>query len=77
MTSPPASPAMKVFVCAASLRAESLNRKLAALAARVAGETGATVDLASMREFDVPIYDGDLEAAPRGARRAPRRFRPG
>jgi len=61
MTSPPAS--MKVFVCAASLRAESLNRKLAALAARVAGETGATVDLASMREFDVPIYDGDLEAA--------------
>ena len=61
MTSPSASPAMKVFICAASLRAESLNRKLAALAARVAGETGATVDLASMREFDVPIYDGDLE----------------
>ena len=63
MTSPHAPSAMKVFVCAASLRADSLNQKLAALAARVAAATGATVDLASMREFDVPIYDGDLEAA--------------
>ena len=63
MTSPHAPSAMKVFVCAASLRADSLNQKLAALAARVAAATGATVDLASMREFDVPIFDGDLEAA--------------
>ena len=65
MTSSPASPSLKVFVCAASLRAESLNKKLAALAARVAEATGATIDLASMREFDVPMYDGDLEAAQR------------
>ncbi len=63
MTSPHAPSAMRVFVCAASLRADALNQKLAALAARVAAATGATVDLASMREFDVPIYDGDLEAA--------------
>ena len=63
MTSSPASPSLKVFVCAASLRAASLNKKLAALAARVAEATGATIDLASMREFDVPMYDGDLEAA--------------
>jgi chromate reductase, NAD(P)H dehydrogenase (quinone) len=64
------SPTLKVLVFAASLRAESLNRKLANLAARIAKESGATVDLASMREFDVPSYDGDLEAAqgiPNGA----------
>ena len=69
MTSAPAP--MRVFVCTASLRAASLNGKLAALAARVAGATGATVDLAAMHEFDVPIYDGDLEAAqglPEGAK---------
>ena len=63
MTSPHAPSAMRVFVCAASLRADGLNQKLAALAARVAAATGATVDLASMHEFDVPMYDGDLEAA--------------
>ena len=61
---------LKVLVFAASLRAESLNRKLAVLAARVAERNGATVDLASMRDFDVPLYDGDVETAsgiPRGA----------
>jgi len=63
MPSPPASTAIKVFVCSASLRAEWLNHKLATLAATVAGATGAIVDLASMAEFEVPVYDGDLEAA--------------
>jgi len=58
-----ASPQLKVLVFAASLRAGSLNRKLAALAARVAKENGAKVDLASMPDFDVPAYDGDAEAA--------------
>ena len=70
MTSPHVSTAPKVFICSASLRKASLNRKLAALAARVAGATGAVVDLASMDEFAVPIYDGDHEAAhgiPEGA----------
>lgn len=62
MTNPP-TPKLKVLVFAASLRADSLNRKLAALAARVAEEYGATVDRASMRDFDVPLYDGDAEAA--------------
>jgi NAD(P)H-dependent FMN reductase len=52
---------MKVLVFAASLRADSLNRKLAALAARMVGESGSTVELAEMRDFDVPSYDGDVE----------------
>jgi chromate reductase len=62
---------LKVLVFAASLRAGSLNRKLAALAARTATTGGATVDIASMRDFDVPSYDGDVEAAsgiPTGAK---------
>jgi chromate reductase len=72
---PPAT--IKVLVLAASLRAESLNRKLAALAARVAAASGATVDQASMHDFDVPFYDGDLEGVqgiPAGAKEFERRL---
>ena len=68
---------LKVLIFAASLRAESLNRKLAVLAARVAEQNGATVDLASMRDFDVSSYDGDVEAArgiPSGAQELQRRL---
>jgi chromate reductase len=68
---------VKVLVFAASLRAESLNRKLGALAARVAERYGATVDIASMRDFDVPMYDADLEASqgiPPGAQELRRRL---
>jgi chromate reductase, NAD(P)H dehydrogenase (quinone) len=77
MTEAPPAPQLKVLVFAASLRAESLNRKLAALAARVAGQAGAQVDLASLREFEVPLYDGDLEARdgiPAGAQELRRRL---
>jgi NAD(P)H-dependent FMN reductase len=66
-----------VLVFAASLRKESVNRKLAALAARVAEQSGATVDLASMHDFDVPLYDGDHEASqgiPKGAQELQRRL---
>jgi len=68
---------LKVLVFGASLRAESFNGKLAALAARVAESNGATVDLASMRDFDVPAYDGDVEVAgkmPAGAAELRRRL---
>ena len=78
MATPPASPTLRVLIFAASLRAESLNRKLAALAARVAAENGATVDLVSMRDFDVPSYDGDVELGhgiPPGAKELQRRLK--
>lgn len=68
---------LKVLIFAASLRGESLNRKLATLAARVAQQSGATVDVASMRDFDVPVYDGDLETSqgiPPGAKEFQRRL---
>jgi len=61
---------LNVLVFAASLRKESLNKRLAGLATRTAEQLGANVDLASMRDFDVPLYDGDVEAQgiPVGAR---------
>ena len=62
---------MRILVFAASLRSASLNRKLAALAAERLKAHGADVDHADFREFEAPIYDGDLEAAsgiPAGAR---------
>jgi NAD(P)H-dependent FMN reductase len=66
-----------VLVFGASLRTGSLNRRLAALAARSARTAGATVDEASMEDFDVPSYDGDVEAGgefPAGAREFKRRL---
>jgi chromate reductase len=68
---------LKVLVLGASLRAESLNRKLAALAARLAEQHGAVVDRASMRDFDVPLYDGDgekVDGIPKGAEAFKRRL---
>jgi NAD(P)H-dependent FMN reductase len=52
---------IKVLVFAASLRRGSLNQRLAQLAAAVVEEQGGTADLAAMRDFDCPSYDGDVE----------------
>lgn len=54
---------MKILAFAASLRRGSLNRKLIALAAEMARSAGAEVDLAEFREFELPIYDADLDAS--------------
>lgn len=73
----PSPTSLRVLVFAASLRTDSLNRKLAAHAARVATAHGATVDLASLGDFDVPSYDGDRETAegiPPGAHELKRRL---
>ena len=77
MVDPGSGAKLKVLVFAASLRADSLNRKLAALAARVAEQNGVTVEHTSMREFDVPSFDGDVESAqgpPAGAQELRRRL---
>lgn len=68
---------LRVLVFAASLRKDSLNMALAQLAARHAARLGATVDLASMREFDGPSYDPEIEARdgiPAGALELSRRL---
>jgi chromate reductase, NAD(P)H dehydrogenase (quinone) len=75
--SPHEAPPVRVLVFAGSLRRESLNVRLAALAARIAGTHGATVDVAAMRDFDTPSYDGDVETAdgiPPGAAELRRRL---
>jgi len=54
---------IRLLVFAASMRAESLNARLVRLVAAAVEAGGGTVDLASMREFDAPSYDGDLEDA--------------
>lgn len=77
MIKPGSEPKLKVLVFGASLREDSLNRKLAALAAQIAEQSGAVVDHASMRDFDVPSYDGDAEKAqgiPKGAEELRRRL---
>ena len=53
---------LRVLVFSASLRKDSMNATLAHLAARHAARVGATVDVASMREFDAPSFDPDTEA---------------
>src|SRR5262249_1465890 len=60
----------RVPACGAAMRAESINARLASLVARLIAESGADVDLARMRDFSMPLYDGDAEAAegpPQGA----------
>jgi len=71
------APDLRVLVFAASSRKASLNRKLASLAAEVIRARGVTVDHASMTDFAVPPYDGDLEEAqgiPAGAAELKRRL---
>jgi chromate reductase len=62
----------KVLVFAGSTRTASFNKKLARLAAEGARAAGAEVTLVDLREFAIPLYDGDLEDAeglPEGAKR--------
>ncbi|MET9383637.1 NAD(P)H-dependent oxidoreductase [Streptomyces sp. NPDC002928] len=61
---------LRVLAFGAALRADSSNARLASLVSRLIADTGATVDLATMHEFDMPLYDGDVETAdglPNGA----------
>lgn len=75
MPSPPnpgARGPVHVLVFAASLRRESLNGRLAELAAAAAEAQGAVVDRAAMADFDCPSYDQDVEQGegiPPGAQR--------
>ncbi len=52
----------KTLVFAGSLRRDSYNKKLAAVAASVAEGAGAAVTQLDLRDFRIPPYDGDMEA---------------
>lgn len=52
---------VKVLAFAGSTREDSSNKKLVAQAAEYASQTGASVTVIDLRQFPMPLYDGDLE----------------
>lgn len=67
----------KLLFFAGSARADSINKKLARTAARLAGDAGADATLIDLRDFEMPLYDGDLEekeSIPENAKRLKRLF---
>jgi len=67
----------RILAFAGSLRTGSFNKKLAAVAAGAAREAGAEVTLVDLRDYPMPIYDGDIEAnegLPENARALKRLF---
>ena len=61
---------MSFLVFSASLRNDSLNTKLAKIAALIIEKNGSKVDFANMYEFDCPSFNQDLEntnTQPKGA----------
>jgi NAD(P)H-dependent FMN reductase len=68
---------VRLLVFSASLRRDSLNTQLAALAAKTIRANGGEVDLASMADFDCPSYNQDVQAGqgfPAGAMEFRRRL---
>jgi len=53
----------RVLIFAGSVRTGSWNRKLARAAAMALRRQGLEVTLADLRDYPMPIYDGDLEAS--------------
>ena len=53
----------RILAFGGSLRRDSFNQKLAAIAAAGAREAGAEVTLITLRDFPLPLFDADLEDA--------------
>jgi len=53
--------AAKILAFAGSIRAGSWNKKLIRVASQAAREAGAEVTLIDLRDYPLPLYDGDLE----------------
>lgn len=53
----------RILAFGGSLRRESFNQRLAAIAAAGAREAGADVTVIALRDFPLPMYDFDLQAA--------------
>ena len=68
----------RILAFGGSLRRDSYNQKLAAVAAQGAREAGAEVTLIALRDFPLPVFDQDLEAAegmPAAAKKLKQLFR--
>ena len=67
----------RLLFFAGSARKDSTNKKLAKLAAGLAREKGAEVTFIDLKDFEMPLYDGDLEdekGLPENARRLKQLF---
>lgn len=69
-------PAPRVLAFAGSTRSDSFNKQLVNFAAAAAKEAGAEVTVVDLRDFDLPLFDEDLEATgtPAGAIRLKQLF---
>ena len=68
----------RILAFAGSLRRDSFNQKLVAVAAEGTREAGAEVTVISLRDFPLPVFDQDLEDAeglPEGAKQLKQLFR--
>ncbi len=52
---------MRVLAFSASLRKGSFNSLLIKIASNVARDKGCSVDLITLSDFDIPLYNGDIE----------------
>lgn len=52
----------KILAFAGSARTDSYNKKLIKIAAEAAQKAGAEVTLIDLRDYSIPLYEGDLEA---------------
>lgn len=67
----------RILAFAGSARRDSLNKKLARVAAEAARAAGASVTFVDLDDYAMPVYHGDLEASqgmPEAARRLRERF---
>jgi NAD(P)H-dependent FMN reductase len=53
----------KLLILPGSARRDSYNRKLAGIAAKIASDAGADVDLVDPADFRLPLYDAEMEEA--------------
>ncbi|ACY30782.1 NAD(P)H-dependent oxidoreductase [Comamonas thiooxydans] len=53
---------MQILIFAGSTRQDSYNRKLAKVAASIAEQQGAQPSLLELSDYDIPLYNADLEA---------------
>lgn len=53
----------KLLFLAGSARKDSFNKKLAKIATDIAKEAGADATFIDLKDYEMPLYDGDLEEA--------------